>query len=84
MPGLPLIIDCDPGVDDAVALLLALAAPEALDILAITTVAGNVGGDLTARNACLIRDLAGRPEIPVFAGLDRPLLRATVAADHSA
>ena len=52
MPGLPLIIDCDPGVDDAVALLLALAAPERLDVLAITTVAGNVGGDLTARNAC--------------------------------
>ncbi|MCA6287183.1 nucleoside hydrolase [Phenylobacterium sp.] len=82
MPGLPLIIDCDPGVDDALALLLALAAPEALEVLAITTVAGNVGGDLTARNAGLIRDLAGRPDIPVFAGLDRPLLRATVAADH--
>ncbi|MCA6223413.1 MAG: nucleoside hydrolase, partial [Phenylobacterium sp.] len=46
MPGLPLIIDCDPGVDDAVALLLALAVPERLDVLAITTVAGNVGGDL--------------------------------------
>lgn len=82
MPGLPLIIDCDPGVDDAVALLLALAAPEALDVLAITTVAGNVGGALTARNACLVRELAGRPEVPVFAGLDRPLVRAPVAADH--
>lgn len=82
MPGLPLIIDCDPGVDDAVALLLALAAPEALDVLAITTVAGNVGGALTARNACLVRELAGRPEVPVFAGLDRPLVRAPVEADH--
>lgn len=82
MPGLPLILDCDPGVDDAVALLLALAAPEALDLLAITTVAGNVGGDLTARNACLIRELAGRPDIPVFAGQDRPLVRPPVAADH--
>ena len=82
MPGLPLIIDCDPGVDDAVALLLALAAPEALDILAITTVAGNVSGDLTARNACLVRELAGRPDIPVFAGQDRPLVRPPVIADH--
>ena len=82
MSGLPVIIDCDPGVDDAVALLLALAAPEALDILAITTVAGNVGGDLTARNACLMRELAGRPEVPVFAGQDRPLVRAPVDADH--
>ena len=82
MPGLPLILDCDPGVDDAVALLLALAAPEALDLLAITTVAGNVGGDLTARNACLIRELAGRPEVPVLAGQDRPLVRPPVAADH--
>lgn len=82
MPGLPLIFDCDPGVDDAVALLLALAAPEALDLLAITTVAGNVGGDLTARNACFIRELAGRPEIPVFAGQDGPLVRAPVMADH--
>ena len=82
MPGLPLIIDCDPGVDDAVALLLALAAPERLDVLAITTVAGNVGGDLTARNACLVREIAGRPDIPVHAGEDRPLVRAPVAADH--
>jgi len=49
MPGLPLIIDCDPGVDDAIAILLALAAPDALELLAITTAAGNVGGDLTAR-----------------------------------
>lgn len=82
MPGLPLIIDCDPGVDDAVALLLALAVPERLDVLAITTVAGNVGGDLTARNACLLREMAGRAGIPVFAGQDRPLVRDPVVADH--
>ena len=82
MAGLPLILDCDPGVDDALALLLALAAPEALDILAITTVAGNVDGALTTRNACLVRELAGRPEVPVFAGLERPLVREPVAADH--
>jgi purine nucleosidase len=47
----PLIIDCDPGVDDAVALLLAFAAPDLLDILAVTVVAGNVAVDQTARNA---------------------------------
>ncbi|MFM1959327.1 MAG: hypothetical protein RL588_844 [Pseudomonadota bacterium] len=82
MPGLPLIIDCDPGVDDAVALLLALAAAERLDVLAITTVAGNVGGELTARNACLVREIAGRPGVPVHAGQDRPLVRAPVAAYH--
>lgn len=82
MAGLPLIIDCDPGVDDAIAILLALSAPEALDVLAITTVAGNVGVDLTTRNACLIREIAGRPETPVIAGADRPLLRTPVAADH--
>ena len=82
MPGLPLIIDCDPGVDDAIALLLALAAPDALEVLAITTVAGNVSGDLTARNACRVREIANRPDIPVFAGMDRPRVREPVAADH--
>jgi purine nucleosidase len=82
MPGIPLIIDCDPGVDDAIAILLALAAPEALEVLAITTAAGNVGGDLTARNACRVREIANRPDIPVFAGMDRPLSREPVAADH--
>jgi purine nucleosidase len=82
MPGLPLIIDCDPGVDDAIALLLAIAAKEALEVLAITTAAGNVGRDLTARNACRVRQIANRPDIPVFAGMDRPLSRAPVTADH--
>lgn len=82
MPGFPLIIDCDPGVDDAVALLLALAARDSLEVLAITTAAGNVGGALTARNACLVREIANRPDIPVFAGMDRPLSREPVAADH--
>lgn len=82
MPGLPLIIDCDPGVDDAIALLLAIAAKEALEVLAITTAAGNVGGDLTARNACRVREIANRPDIPVFAGMDRPLSREPVGADH--
>ncbi|MDX2235101.1 MAG: nucleoside hydrolase [Hyphomonadaceae bacterium] len=82
MASRPIIIDCDPGVDDAVALLLAFAAPEALDILAVTTVAGNVSAALTARNACVIRALAGRPDVPVFAGCTRPMVRAPIEAEH--
>jgi purine nucleosidase len=74
------IIDCDPGVDDAVALLLAFAARDALELLGVTTVAGNVGAALTARNACLIRELAGREDVPVFSGCDRPLVRKPVEA----
>ena len=76
------IIDCDPGVDDAVMLSFAFAARNALDIAGITTVAGNVSAALTLRNACLIRDIAARPEIPVFAGCVRPLRRASVEAGH--
>src|SRR3954468_6335109 len=76
-----LIIDCDPGVDDAIALFLAFASPE-LDILAITTVAGNVGGELTARNARIIRQLAGRSDVPVYAGCTRPMVRVAVEADE--
>jgi purine nucleosidase len=78
----PLIIDCDPGVDDAVALLLAFAAPEALDILAITTVAGNVAADLTARNARIIRQIAGREDVPVYVGASAPLVRPPIIASH--
>lgn len=74
-----LIIDCDPGVDDAVALLLAFASPE-LDILAVTTVAGNVGPALTVRNARLIRQIAGREDVPVFAGCPRPMVREPIQA----
>jgi purine nucleosidase len=81
-PRRPVIVDCDPGVDDAVALLLALAASEALDVLGITTVAGNVSAALTARNACLIRDIAGRSDVPVYAGAQRPLRREPVEAGH--
>jgi purine nucleosidase len=78
----PLIIDCDPGVDDAVALLLAFAAPEALDLLAITTVAGNVAADLTARNARIIRQIAGREDVPVYVGASAPLVRPPIIASH--
>lgn len=76
-----LIIDCDPGVDDAVALFLAFASRD-LEILAVTTVGGNVGADLTARNARIIRQIAGREDVPVHAGATRPLVREPVEADH--
>lgn len=76
-----LIIDCDPGVDDGVALLLAFASPE-LDILGVTTVAGNVAAALTARNARAIRRIAGREDVPVLAGCQRPMVRVPVEAGH--
>ncbi|MFV2093187.1 MAG: nucleoside hydrolase [Hyphomicrobiales bacterium] len=77
----PIIIDCDPGQDDAIMLLLALAAGDELNILGITTVAGNVPLALTQRNARLICDLAGRSDIKVFAGAARPLVRELVTAE---
>ena len=76
-----LIIDTDPGQDDAVAILLALASPE-INLLGITTVAGNVPLALTQENARKICDLAGRTDMQVFAGLDRPLVRPLVTAEH--
>ncbi|SOC08739.1 nucleoside hydrolase [Rhodobacter maris] len=76
-----IIIDTDPGQDDAVALLLALASPE-LEVLGITCVAGNVPLDLTARNARVVCELAGRSDLPVFAGCDRPMERALVTAEY--
>jgi purine nucleosidase len=76
-----IIIDTDPGQDDAVAILLALASPE-LEVLGITAVAGNVPLPLTELNARKIIELAGRPDIPVFAGCDRPLARKLVTAEH--
>ena len=69
-----IIIDCDPGVDDAVALLLAFAAPEAVEVAAITTVIGNVVLAQTTANALRIRDLAGRSDLPVHAGCPRPIM----------
>lgn len=77
----PIIIDCDPGQDDAINLLLALSVPEHLDLLGITAVAGNVPLDLTERNARLMCDLAGRSDVPVFAGCSRPLVRPLVTAE---
>jgi purine nucleosidase len=76
------IIDCDPGVDDAVALLLAFASPRELNLLAVTTVAGNVSIDLTTRNARCIRELARRNDVPIYAGCERPLAREPIEAGH--
>lgn len=80
-----LIIDCDPGVDDAVGLLLAFGSPD-LDLLAITTVAGNVSLERTTRNARILRQIADRTDVPVFAGAARPLRRppAEAAEFHGA
>ena len=77
-----LIIDCDPGQDDAVMLLLALACPDEFDILGITTVAGNVPLDLTQRNARIMCELAGRTDVPVFAGCDKPMQHELITAEN--
>jgi purine nucleosidase len=78
----PIIIDTDPGQDDAVAILLALASPAELEVLGIVAVAGNVPLALTQRNARIVCELAGRPEIPVYAGCARPLHRDLVTAEY--
>jgi len=78
---LPIIIDTDPGQDDAVAILLALASPE-IEVLGITAVAGNVPLALTEVNARKICELAGRPDIKVYAGAVRPMLRPLVTAEY--
>ena len=77
-----IIIDCDPGQDDAVALFLAMASPDELDLLGITAVAGNVPLALTQRNARQMCDIAGHSEIPVFAGCAQPLARPLVTAEY--
>lgn len=78
----PVIVDCDPGIDDAIALLLAFASPEALRVEAITAVAGNVPLVHTARNARRIRALAGQAKVPVHAGCPRPILSPPHHAAH--
>lgn len=75
------IIDCDPGADDAVALMLALASPSEIDILGITTAAGNVPSRLTQKNALMLCEFAGKAQVPVHAGCDRPLMRPALHAD---
>lgn len=77
-----IIIDTDPGQDDAVAILLALASPDEIEVLGITAVAGNVPLPLTSRNARIVCELAGRTDVPVFAGCDAPLRHPLVTAEH--
>ncbi len=77
-----IIIDTDPGQDDAVAILLALASPDDLDVLGITAVAGNVPLPLTQKNARIVCELAGKPETKVFSGCDAPIARKLVTAEH--
>ena len=76
------IIDTDPGQDDAIAIMLALASPEEINILGITAVAGNVPLSLTEKNARIVCELAGKPQTPVFAGCKRPLSRPLTTAEH--
>ena len=82
MSARPVIIDCDPGHDDALAILLALGSRDELDVVAITVVAGNVPLALTEKNARKICELAGRTDLPVHAGCARPLVRELVTAEH--
>jgi inosine-uridine nucleoside N-ribohydrolase len=77
----PILIDCDPGHDDAIALLLALASPE-VELLGVTTVAGNQTLDKTTTNALRVLELAGRGDVPVAAGAGRPLARELFIADY--
>jgi purine nucleosidase len=76
----PIVIDTDPGQDDAVAILMALGAPDRLEVLGLSAVAGNVPLETTQRNARIVCEWAGRADIPVFAGCTRPLLRPPVWA----
>lgn len=78
----PLIIDTDPGQDDAVALLAALASPEELEVLAITAVAGNVPLDLTVANCLALVELADRRDVPVYRGSSRPMVKELVTAEY--
>ncbi|MQQ07357.1 nucleoside hydrolase [Epibacterium sp. SM1979] len=77
-----IIIDTDPGQDDAVAILLALAAPDVLDLLGITCVAGNVPLPLTQKNARIVCEVAGRTDVAIYAGCDAPMARPLVTAEH--
>ena len=77
-----IIIDTDPGQDDAVAILLALASPEELDVRAIVCVAGNVGLAKNVKNALKVVELSGRTDVPVYAGSERPIRRDPITAEY--
>jgi inosine-uridine nucleoside N-ribohydrolase len=76
------IIDCDPGQDDAINLLLAMSSPDDFDILGITAVAGNVPLDLTQRNSRIICEVADRPDVKVYAGCARPMVCELITAEN--
>ena len=75
-------MDTDPGQDDAIAILLALASPKEINVLGITAVAGNVPLKLTSKNARIVCELAGRPDLLVFAGCKSPMSRPLITAEH--
>jgi purine nucleosidase len=77
----PIILDCDPGIDDALAIAFATASPE-IDLVGITTVAGNVGLDKTTANALAVASFVGAPDVPVTPGSAAPLLRPALHAGH--
>ena len=77
-----IIIDTDPGQDDAFAILFALGSPKELEVVGITTVGGNVPLALTALNALKVVELAGRPDIPVYAGCPAPMVRPLMTAEY--
>jgi inosine-uridine nucleoside N-ribohydrolase len=78
---IPVLLDCDPGHDDAIALLLALGSPE-VELLGVTTTFGNQTLEKTTANALRVLELAGRTDVPVVAGADRPLRRELIVAAH--
>ena len=77
-----IILDCDPGQDDAVALVLAMAATNEIELLGVTTVAGNVPLNLTQRNARIMCEMCHRPDVKVYAGAEKPLEHELVTAEH--
>jgi len=77
-----IILDCDPGQDDAVAMALAMAATDEIEILGITAVAGNVPLNLTQRNARLMCDICQRTDMIVYAGAEKPMAHSLVTAEH--
>ncbi len=81
MSRIPIVIDCDPGHDDAIALMLAAASPE-VELVGVTTVAGNATVDKTTRNALAVLELIGRTDLPVATGSDVPLERDLVTAEY--
>lgn len=78
----PVIFDCDPGVDDCIALMAALASPQDFDVRGISTVAGNVPLEVCTHNALALTTLVGRTDVEVYAGCPRPLVESAVAARH--